>query len=117
MKHLVTVILGLLCLGLAAALFMSKRNSDTQHEKHAEAINSASNLLSSSQLEVAAFKGKLISLSNQLETCQSTSLALSNEWVEAKSALTTAKEGLDRQITIRNNLQFHYNQRTKSVCT
>jgi chromosome segregation ATPase len=102
MKHLVTVILGLLCLGLAVALFMSKRNSDTQHEKDAEAINSASNLLSSSQSEVAAFKGKVITLSNQLETCQSASVALSNEWAEAKSALTTAKEGLDRRIAELN---------------
>ena len=102
MKHLLTVILGLLGLGLAVSLFVSKRNNDTQHEKDAEAITSASNLLSSSQSEVAAFKGKVITLSNQLETCQSTSLTFSNELVEAKSALTTAKEGLDRQITELN---------------
>ena len=93
------MILGLLGLGLALSLFVSKRNYDTQHEHDAEAINSASNLLSSCQSEVAAFKGKLIALSNQLETCQSASLALSNELAEAKSALTNSKEGLDRQIT------------------
>jgi len=102
MKHLLTVILGLLGLGLAVSLFVSKQNSAAQHEKDAEAITSASNLLSSAQSEVAAFKGKVITLSNQLETCQSTSLTFSNELLEAKSALTTAKEGLDRQITELN---------------
>ena len=102
MKHLLTVILGLLGLGLAVSLFVSKRNSDTQHEKDAETITSSSNLLSSSQSEVAAFKGRVITLSNQLETCQSTSLRFSNELVVAKSALTTAKEGLDRQVTELN---------------
>ena len=102
MKHLFSVILGLLCLGLAVSLFVSKRNNDAQHEQDAAAITSASNLLSSSQMEVAGFKGKVITLSNQLEACQSTSLTLSNELVEAKSALTSAKEGLDRQISDLN---------------
>ena len=99
MKHLSSVILGLVCVGLVASLFVSKQNNDAQHEKDAEAIMSASNLLSSCQTEVAAFKEKALTLSNWLETCQSTSLTFSNELVEAKSALATAKEGLDRQIT------------------
>jgi len=99
MKHLSTVILGLLCLGLAISLFATKRNNDVQHEKDAETITSASNLLSSSQTEVAAFKGNVNTLSNQLETCQSTSLTFSNQLIEAKSALAAAKEGLERQIT------------------
>ena len=99
MKHLSTVILGLLCLGLAIFLFATKRNNDVQHEKDAETITSASNLLSSSQTEVAAFKGNVNTLSNQLETCQSTSLTFSNQLIEAKSALAAAKEGLERQIT------------------
>src|SRR5215467_9304755 len=102
MKHLSTVILGLLCLGLAVFLFVSKGNNDAQHEKDAETITSTSNLLSSSQTEVAAFKGNVITLSNQLETCESTSLTFSNELIEAKSALAVAKEGLDRQITDLN---------------
>ena len=102
MKHLSTVILGLLCVGLAVFLFVSKRNYDAQHEKDAEAITSASNLLSSSQAEVATFKGQVITLSKRIETCQSTSLTYSNEWVEAQSALATAKEGLERQITDLN---------------
>jgi chromosome segregation ATPase len=98
MKHLLTGVLGLLCLGLAVFLFVSKRNSDAQHQQDAEAIASATNRLSSSQLEVAGFIGKVFILSNQLQTCRSTSLTLSNELVEAKSALSSAKEGLDRQI-------------------
>ena len=102
MKHLLSVILGLVSLGLAVSLFVSKRNNDAQHERDAEAITSASNLLSSCQTEVAAFKGEGIALSNGLETCQSTSLTFSNELMEAKSALATTKEGLDRQITDLN---------------
>ena len=97
MKHLWTVVLGLLCLGLAAALFVSQRNNDAQHENDAKTITSTSNLLSSSRTEVAAFKGNVITLSNRLETCQSTSLTFSNEWIDAKSALATAKEGFERQ--------------------
>jgi predicted nucleic acid-binding Zn-ribbon protein len=102
MKHLSTVILGLLCLGLAVSLFVSKRNNDAQHEKDAETITSVSNLLASSQTEVAASKGEVITLSNRLETCQSASLAFSNEVIEAKSTLATAKESLERQITDLN---------------
>jgi predicted nucleic acid-binding Zn-ribbon protein len=101
-KLLSTVILGLLCLGLAVSLVVSKRNNDAQHERDAETITSASNLLSSSQMEVAAVKDKVITLSNQLESCQSASLTFSNELTEAKSAHATAKEGLERQITDLN---------------
>jgi predicted nucleic acid-binding Zn-ribbon protein len=102
MKHLLSGILGLVCVGLAVSLFMSKRDNDAQQEKDAEAITTASNLLSSAQTEVAAFKGKVITLSNGLETCESTSLTFSNELIEAKSALATAKDGLERQITDLN---------------
>ena len=102
MKHLLTVILGLVCLALAASLFVSKRNDNAQHEQDTQAITSASNLLSSTQTELAAFQEKVVTLSNLLETSQSTSLTFSNELVEAKSAFATAKEGLDRQITDLN---------------
>jgi predicted nucleic acid-binding Zn-ribbon protein len=102
MKHLSTVILGLLCLGLAIALFASKRDNDAQPEKDAETITSATNLLSSAWREVAAVKGNVLTLSNRLETCQSTSLTFSNELIEAKSALATAKESFERQVTDLN---------------
>jgi chromosome segregation ATPase len=99
MKHLLTVILGVLCLGLAIALFSSKRDNDAQHEKDAETINSTSNMLSTAWKEVAAFRGNVSTLSNQLETSQSATLTFSNQLIEAKSALTTAKEASERQIT------------------
>jgi len=102
MKHLTSVILGLVCVGLAVFLFVSKQNNDTQHEKDAEAVNSASNLLSSCQMEFGAFKERALSLSNSLETCQSATLAFSNQLIEAKSALASAKESLGRQITDLN---------------
>ena len=94
MKHLSTVIVGLICLVLAVSLFVSKRNDNAQHEQDSEAISSTSNLLFSAQMEAAGCKGETIALSNRLETCQSTSLALSNELVEVKSAHATAKEDL-----------------------
>ena len=102
MKHLLAVILGLVCVALAISLFVSKSNDNAQHEKDAEAITSASNLLSSAQAEVAACKGKMNTLSNRLETCQSASLTFSNELIEAKSAYATAKEDLNRQINDLN---------------
>lgn len=102
MKHLPTVILGLVCLGLAAFLIVSKQNSNAEHEKDTDALASTSNLLSSSEMEVAGFKGKAFILSNSFETCQSTSLRFSNELIEAKLALATAKEGLEQQITDLN---------------
>ena len=102
MKYLPAAILGFICLGLAVSLFVGKRNDVAQHEKDVESITSVSNLLSSSQTEVAAFKGNVVTLSNRLETFQSTSLTLSNELIEAKSAFATAKEGLERQITDLN---------------
>src|SRR5215471_6907169 len=98
MKHLLSVILGLLCLGLAIALFVNKRDNDAQHEKDAETITSATNLLSSAWKEVAAVKGNVITLSNRLESCQAMSLTFSNEVIEAKSAHATAKEASERQI-------------------
>ena len=102
MKHLSAVILGLVCLALAISLFVSKRNDNAQHEKDDEAITSASNLMSSAQAEIAACKGKMLTLSNRLETCQSASLTFSNELIEAKSAHATAKEELNRQISDLN---------------
>jgi chromosome segregation ATPase len=98
-KHLLTGILGVLCLGLAIALFKSKRDNDAQHEKDVETITSATNLLSSAWKEVAAVKGNVSTLSNRLESSQSTALTYSNELMEAKSALATTKESLERQIT------------------
>jgi chromosome segregation ATPase len=102
MKHLPSVILGLVCLGLVVFLYVSKQNNDAQHERDVEAITSVSNLLSSCQTEVAVFKEKALTLSNSLETCLSTSLTFSNELIEVKSTFATAKEGLDRQITNLN---------------
>jgi predicted nucleic acid-binding Zn-ribbon protein len=99
MKHSLTVILGLLCLGLAIALFSSKRDNDEQHAKDAETISSASNLLSSAWREVAAVKGNVSTLSNQLEISQSAALTFSNQLIEAQSALAIAKETSERQIT------------------
>src|SRR5262245_8704379 len=102
MKHLLSISLGLVCLGLVVYLFVSKQNNEAQHEKDAEAITSSSNQLSSCRIEIAASKERTLTLSNWLETCNSTSLRFSNELIEAKSAFATAKEGLDRQITDLN---------------
>jgi chromosome segregation ATPase len=99
MKHLLSVILGLLCLGLAIALFSSKRSNEEQHAKDAETITDATNLLSSALKEVASVKGNVLTLSNRLESCQATSLTFSNEVIEAKSALAIAKEASERQVT------------------
>jgi predicted nucleic acid-binding Zn-ribbon protein len=99
MKYLLPVILGLLCAGLAIALFSSKRDSEEQRAKDAETITSTSNMLSTAWKEVAAIRGNVSTLSNQFETFQSTALTLSNQVIDAQSALATAKEASERQIT------------------
>jgi predicted nucleic acid-binding Zn-ribbon protein len=78
---------------------MNKRDNDAQQERYAETLTTVSNLLSSSEKEVAAFKGNVSTLSNQLASSQSTSLTFSNQVIEANSALATAKEASERQIT------------------
>jgi chromosome segregation ATPase len=98
MKYLLSVILGLLCAGLAIALFSSKRDYEEQHAKDAETITSTSNMLSTAWKEVAAIRGNVSTLSNQFETFQSTALTLSNQVIEAQSALAIAKEASERQI-------------------
>lgn len=102
MKHILSVILGLVCLALGASLFVSNRNNSAQYEKDAEEITSTSNLLSSAQTDLSTSQEKAINFSNLLESSRSTSLTFSNELVEAKSAFATAKEGLDRQISDLN---------------
>ena len=99
MKYLLPVILGLLCAGLAIVLFSSKRDSDEQHAKDVETITSTSNMLSIAWKEVAAIRGNVSTFSNQLESLQSTTLTISNQVIEAQSALATAKEASERQIT------------------
>jgi chromosome segregation ATPase len=99
MKHLLSVILGLVCFGLVIFLVVSKQSNDAQHEKDAEVITTSSNLLTSCQAEVAAFKESSTTLSNSLEAFRSTSLTFSNELTEAKSAFASAKQALDRQIS------------------
>jgi predicted nucleic acid-binding Zn-ribbon protein len=81
---------------------MSKRDNDAQHDKDTETITSTSNMLSTAWKEVAAVKGNVLTLSNQLETSQSTSLTFSNQLIDAKSALATAKEASERQIADLN---------------
>ena len=111
MKHLLAVILGLVCVGLAVALFVNNKNDNAQHEKDAEAITSVSNLLSSAQTEVAACNGTIVTLSNRLETCQSASMTFSNELTEAKSAHAATKADLERQTTELNGQVTDLNRR------
>jgi len=99
MKYLLPVILGLLCAGLAIALFSSKRDNEAQHAEDAKTITSTSNMLSTAWKEVAAIRGNVSTLSNRFETLQSTTLTISNQVIEAQSALATAKEASERQIT------------------
>jgi len=102
MKYLSSVVLGLVSLGLAISSLVSNQRHNAQHETDAQAILSASNLLSKCQTELATSKERSLTLSNQIETCQSTSLSLSNELVQAKSAFAEVKQGLDRQLTDLN---------------
>jgi len=94
MKY-VTLILALVCAGLAISFFVTKRSDTAQQVSDANSINDLSNQLASAQAQVAGRNQTILALSNSLDASLTVSLTLSNQLADAQSA---AARGLD-QIT------------------
>ena len=101
MKTYLSIALALACAGLVAALVMTKRSDNAQHETDSDALSALSNRLDSAQSQIATGKSAALSLSKSLDDSRSASLALSNQLTEARSAVASDAEqfaNLTRQI-------------------
>ena len=87
MKSILLVILGIVSLGLAVTLFLTKQSDNAQRTTDGAAILDLSNELSTAQAQFAANSDTIITLSNSLAQAQSGSLTLSNQLADSQSAL------------------------------
>lgn len=92
MKYVLSIVLGVACLGLVIALVSAKRSEQAQQENDAGIITDFSNQLSSAQTELDVRQGKLLTLSNSLDESLSNTLAVSNRLTGALSAMASEKE-------------------------
>jgi peptidoglycan hydrolase CwlO-like protein len=101
MKHYLSIVLALACTGLVISLIVMKRGDNALHENDAGAIVDFSNRLDSAQIQIAFYKGTMLTLSNSFDECQSASLAFSNHLIEAESTIALDTEqitNLNRQV-------------------
>jgi chromosome segregation ATPase len=96
MKQYLPIALIVACLGLAAALFMTKRSGDAQQAADAGAITDFSNRLDSAQTQIAIGNGTIAVFSNRLDASQSAAAALSNQLTEAQSTITLNTEQITK---------------------
>ena len=89
MKSILLVILGIVSLGLAVTLYLTKQSDSAQHTTDGAAILDLSNELSTAQAQFAANSDTIITLSNSLAQAQSGSLTLSNQLADAQSSLSS----------------------------
>lgn len=98
MKSILPIVLGIVCVVLAVAFYLTKQGDDTQHAADVSSFTDVSNQLTTAHLQIADYQGAVLSLSNNLDASQSGWLALSNQLVDAKSAQALEAE----QITNLN---------------
>ena len=101
MKQYLFTVLALACTVLVVSVIVMKRGDNAQHENDAGAITDFSNQLASVKVQVAAYNGTLITLSNSLDESQSVSLTFSNHLAEAESTIALDTEqitNLNRQV-------------------
>lgn len=89
MKTILTIALALGCAALIAALFLTKRNDTAQFASDAGAFNECSNTMVAAQAQVDSYNGTIITLSNNLNDCQSAFVTSSNNLVAAQSTIDT----------------------------
>jgi chromosome segregation ATPase len=92
MKHLFSTALAVVCLALVISLVVTKRGDNAQRESNAGAITVFSNQLASVKVQVAAYNGTLITLSNSLDESRSVALTFSNHLAEAESTIARDTE-------------------------
>jgi len=103
---IIVVILAVVCLGLAIALFAIKQQADDQHRKDVDARNDFSNQLISANSHLDELRQVNLQLTNDLATSQQQVAQLSNTIASANSALEQSKTSLTSaqvQITSLNN--------------
>ncbi|HEY2328376.1 MAG TPA: hypothetical protein VGI63_01010 [Verrucomicrobiae bacterium] len=113
MKKTFPIALALVCVGLAVALFLTKRGDDAQHDSDTASITEFSNTLAAAQSQVVSCNGAILVLSNSLDQSQSAALAVSNELAGAQSAIASGQEqitNLDRQVAAAKSENQALNQ-------
>ena len=101
MKHLLSTALALVCVALVISLVATKRGDNAQRESDAGAVTDFSNRLDSAQIQIATYRGAMLTLSNYLDESRVVSLTLSNHLAEAESTLALDAEqitNLNRQV-------------------
>jgi chromosome segregation ATPase len=118
------VVLGIVSLGLAVALFMTKQGGDAQHATDSAAILDVSNQLSAAQAGLTASSATLATLSNSLDQCQSASLTLSNtlsgQLANSQSALNREAEqiaSLNTKVTEMDTASQAASQHTAELAS
>ena len=102
MKSYLTIILTVVSVLLAAALFQTKHSDNAQMAADAGTIGDYSNRLDTAQAQLTVRAGTLVTLSNRLDECAAAAGAVSNRLAEARSAFAGQTEQvaqLNRQIT------------------
>ena len=118
MKSILLVILGIVSLGLAVTLFLTKQSDSAQHTTDGAAILDLSNELSTAQAQFAANSDTIITLSNSLAQAQSGSLTLSNQLADAQSSLSSNADqiaSLNTKVTEIETTNEVVNQRATAL--
>lgn len=118
MKSILLVILGIVSLGLAVTLYLTKQSDSAQHTTDGAAILDLSNELSTAQAQFAANSDTIITLSNSLAQAQSGSLTLSNQLADAQSSLSSNADqiaSLNTKVTEIETTNEVVNQRATAL--
>jgi hypothetical protein len=101
MKLFLPIILGVVSLGLAIALFVMNRNDNAQHDADVASTTDFSNKLETATSAINERDGVMLVLSNNVDVWQSAWVTLSNQLVVASSTVETDAEqitNLNRQL-------------------
>ena len=92
MKSFLPIVLGIVCVVLAVAFYLTKQSDNTQHDADVSSFNDVSNQLGTAHLQIADDRGSILTLSNSLDASQSAWLTLSNQLVGDQSTLALNAE-------------------------
>src|SRR5690349_19273968 len=100
-----TVILAVLCLGLAIAFIVTNKQADDSHKKQVDAILDISNQLTAANVNMDDLRQVNLTLTNDLESTRQSVSTLSNNLAETVNTLTetkTALQGAQDQVSNLN---------------
>jgi chromosome segregation ATPase len=99
MKSILPVLLSVVSLALAFALYTTKQSDTAQHNTDSASMLDLSNDLNSVQTQIAANSVTINTFSNSLVESQSRSLSLSNQLADSQSLLSHNSEQIARLNT------------------